>query len=114
MYLLSGGDRGSTIQKRLQKGAGRLRDPGPFKKGENKISLLKKLINTMTTQGKRAIDSAISQGLQPKAGSGGLGLVLPIPGARFRVLYDKNGITKLGKYYYQKTGLPEPKKFDFT
>ena len=68
----------------------------------------------MTTQARRAIDSAIEVGQQPKAGSGGLGLILPIPGARFRVLYDKNGITKLGKYYYEQTGLPEPGKFDFT
>ena len=41
-------------------------------------------------------------------------MILPIPGARHRVLYDKNGITNAGKLYYQKAGIPEPGKFDYT
>ena len=56
---------------------------------------------------KTALDAAIQQGVQPKAPRDGIGLVIGIPGARFRTLYDKRGIlTPAGKYYYEKTGIP--------
>ena len=61
---------------------------------------------------KAQIDQAISVGAQPKAPRNGLGLVLP-SGARFRTLYDKKGITAAGEYYYEKSGIPPPGKFDF-
>ena len=54
---------------------------------------------------KQAIDAAIQQGIQPKAPRVGIGLVLGIPGARFRTLYDKNGLTPAGRYHYDKTGI---------
>ena len=57
---------------------------------------------------KDALDNAISAGNQPKANRGGFGLVLPIPGARFRVIFNEQGITSMGTYYYEKTGLPPP------
>ena len=62
---------------------------------------------------KQAIDAAIQQGVQPKAPRDGIGLVIGIPGARFRTLYDKNGLTPAGKYYYDKTGIAPPGKFDY-
>ncbi len=58
------------------------------------------------------IDQAIAVGAQPKAPRNGLGLVLP-SGARFRTLYDKNGLTPAGRYYYDKTGIAPPGKFDY-
>ena len=72
----------------------------------------------MTTQirpqVRRAIDSAVAAGIQPKAGRNGVGLSLAIPGARFRLLYNQNGILPAGKYYYEKTGIPTPGQFDYT
>ena len=62
---------------------------------------------------KTALDAAIQQGVQPKAPRNGLGLVLGIPGARFLTLYDKNGLTSAGKYYYDKTGIAPPGKIDY-
>ena len=50
------------------------------------------------------IDAAITIGEQPKAPRNGIGLILPTS-ARSRTLYDKNGITAAGKYYYDKTGI---------
>ena len=64
-------------------------------------------------QVKTALDAAIQQGVQPKAPRNGIGLVLGIPGARFRTLYDKNGLTQAGRYYYNKTGIAPPGKFDY-
>ena len=64
-------------------------------------------------EAKQAIDSAISQSAQPKSNRTGVGLVLPIPNARQRTLFDKKGITEAGKYYYQKSGLPQPSGFDY-
>ena len=58
------------------------------------------------------IDQAIAAGTPVRTPRSGLGLVLPT-GARFRTLYDKNGITPAGKYYYQKSGIPPPGKFDY-
>ena len=55
-------------------------------------------------QVKNQIDAAIAEGKQPKAPRSGLGLVLST-GARYRTLYDKNGITGAGRYYYDKTGI---------
>ena len=63
-------------------------------------------------QVKSQIDSAIAAGTQPKAPRSGLGLVLPT-GARFRTLFNKTGLTAVGKYYYDQTGIAPPKKFDY-
>ena len=65
-------------------------------------------------QAKRAIDAAIAAGVQPKSGRTGIGLSLAIPGARFRAIYSKNGLTPAGKYYYEKTGIEPPGRFDYT
>ena len=61
---------------------------------------------------KSQIDSAIAAGTQPKAPRSGLGLVLPT-GARFRTLFNKTGLTAVGTYYYDQTGIAPPKKFDY-
>ena len=61
---------------------------------------------------KSQIDQAIAAGAQPKAPRSGLGLVLAA-GTRFRTLYDKNGITAAGSYYYDTTGIAPPGKFDY-
>ena len=63
---------------------------------------------------KRAIDAAIAAGAQPRAGRSGIGLSLAIPGARFRAIYGKNGLTPAGKYYYEKTRITPPGRFDYT
>ena len=68
---------------------------------------------TLRREAKSAIDSAISQNAQPKSNRSGVGLVLPIPGARQRTLFDKKGITKAGEYFYEKSGLPQPSGFDY-
>ena len=62
---------------------------------------------------KDQIDLAIKAGNQPKANRNGMGLILPIPGARHRVIYNEKGLTPMGKYYYEKTGLPIPGKFQY-
>ena len=62
---------------------------------------------------KTQIDQAIAAGAQPKAPRNGIGLVLP-SGVRFRTLYDKHGRqTAAGRYFYEKSGIPPPGKFDF-
>ena len=61
---------------------------------------------------KSQIDAAITSGTQPKAPRSGLGLVLPT-WARFRTLFDKNGITAAGRYYYDKVGIAPPRNFDY-
>ena len=63
---------------------------------------------------RKAIDAAIEQGGQPKVGRNGLGLILPTPSGRFRTLYNENGITPAGTYFYGKAGLPLPGEFDYT
>ena len=63
-------------------------------------------------QVRNQIDQAIQSNVQAKSPRSGIGLVIPTNG-RYRTLYDKNGITAAGRYYYSKTGLPEPGKFDF-
>ena len=84
--------------------------------GRAKKSLEKKNIYRMSLrpQVRRAIDNAIAEGIQPKAGKSGVGLVLPIPGARYRIIYSQNGITPAGRYYYEKSGIPPPGEFDYT
>ena len=61
---------------------------------------------------KSQIDSAIAAGAQPKAPRSGLGLVLRT-GTRFRTLFDRDGITGAGKYYYDQVGIAPPKKFNY-
>ena len=34
--------------------------------------------------------------------------------ARLRTIYDKKGLTPVGAYYYDRTGVEAPKKLDFT
>jgi hypothetical protein len=63
-------------------------------------------------QVKNQIDAAIASGAQPKAPRSGLGLVLPTAG-RFRTIFDKNGITAAGQYYYDRVGIQPPKNFDY-
>ena len=59
---------------------------------------------------KQAIDSAISQSAQPKSNRTGVGLVLPIPNARQRTLFDKKGITEAGESIITKNrGCPNPR-----
>ena len=62
-------------------------------------------------QVKNQIDASIALGTQPKAPRSGLGLVLPT-GARFRTLYDKNGITAAGRYFYDKSEIAPPFSVD--
>ncbi len=61
---------------------------------------------------KTALDEAIQAGKQPKAPRSGIGLVLPL-NSRNRALVDKNGVTKLGTYYYRQMGIDAPMTFDF-
>ena len=61
---------------------------------------------------KTALDEAIQAGKQPKAPRSGIGLVLPL-NSRNRGLVNKNGVTKLGTYYYRQLGIDAPTTFDF-
>ena len=62
---------------------------------------------------KSAIDQAIQQGAQPIAPRNGVGSVVKKLTGRYRTLVDKKGLTSAGKYYYQKTGLPNPGTSDY-
>ena len=73
----------------------------------------KRMTTRVRPQVKSAIDQAIQQGAQPTAPRAGVGLVLRTPTGRYRTLVDKKGLTSAGKYYYQKTGLPNPGIFDY-
>ena len=64
-------------------------------------------------QAKTQIDQAIQAGAQPKAPRSGIGLVITA-GTRYRTLYDRNGLTGIGKYYYDKSGIPPPGQFSWT
>ena len=63
-------------------------------------------------QVKFQIDAAIASGTQPKAPRSGIGLVLPT-GTRFRTIFDKNGITAAGRYYYDRVVIEPPRNFDY-
>ena len=63
-------------------------------------------------QVKNQIDATIASGTQPKAPRSGLGLVSP-KGTSFRTIFDKDGSTSAGQYYYAKVGIQPPKNFDY-
>ena len=69
-------------------------------------------VRRLRTEAKSQIDAAIQAGAQPRAPRSGLGLVLEA-GPRFRTLFDKNGITPAGSYYFEKSGKVPPSKFDY-
>ena len=59
-----------------------------------KKSLQYKTINMSVKQNiKDQIDSAINAGNQAKANRNGFGLILNIPGARYRVSYNEKGLS---------------------
>ena len=62
-----------------------------------------------------AIDAAIAARNEPRAPSGGRGLILSIPAARYKTLVDTKGVrTKFGDYYYNKVETPAPDRgFDY-
>lgn len=62
---------------------------------------------------KQAINTAIQQGIQPKAPRNGLGLVLNVPGARFRTLFDEGGLAPAARYYYEEIGIDPPDELDY-
>ena len=68
---------------------------------------------SLRKEARLAIDSAISQNVQPKSTREGVGLTLSIPGGRSRVLHNRGGLTAAGQYYYKKSGLPQPSGFDY-
>ena len=70
-------------------------------------------MNRLRQPVKTALDAAITAGAQPSAPRSGLGLVVKTPAGRFRTLVDKKGLTPAGKYYYEKSGLPPPRSFDY-
>ena len=58
---------------------------------------------SLRKEARLAIDSAISQNVQPKSTREGVGLTLSIPGGRSRVLHNRGGLTAAGQYYYKKS-----------
>ena len=55
-----------------------------------------------------AIDAAIEAGSEPKKSKSGM--ILTIPGARYKTLSSVSGeLTSAGKYYYEKTAKEQPK-----
>ena len=114
------GGRDSTRAPRPWKGAESMpgataRGTGPnFARPTSHLFLqCKKTMNRLRQQVKTALDAAITAGSQPLAPRSGLGLVVKTPAGRFRTLVDKKGITAAGKYYYEKSGLPPPRSFDY-
>ena len=62
------------------------------------------------------LDAAVAAGHEPKAGVGGVGLSLPIPGKRAaRILLNRHGlVTAAGAYYYDQSGKEAPTSgFDY-
>ena len=61
------------------------------------------------------LDNAIRFGYQPRAVGGARGLIVSIPGGRYRRLIDVQGrVTPAGKYFYEKTDQRAPEQgFDY-
>ena len=73
-------------------------------------------MTTLKPAERTAIDAAIAAHNQPRAPTGGRGLILSIPAARYKTLVDSKGArTKFGNYYYGKVDAPAPDRgFDYT
>ena len=65
--------------------------------------------------GKADLNAAVAANHVPRAGAGGVGLSVQIPGARSRILVNKNGqLTAAGAYYYDQVGQEPPASgFDY-
>ena len=63
-----------------------------------------------------SINAAIAAGNAPRSAKGGRGLILTIPGARYKTLVNVQGkTTPFGDYYYSKTAEPPPNRnFDYS
>ena len=60
------------------------------------------------------LDSAVAAGRAPKAGAGGVGLSVDIPGKRPRMLVNQHGaVTPHGTYFFDATGREAPSGFDY-
>ena len=72
-------------------------------------------MSTLKSTDKQAIDNAIAAGNNPRNVKGGRGLILNIPGARYKTIVDAQGkTTTFGKYYYTKSEKPAPNRgFDY-
>ena len=84
---------------------------------KNKISsLYKSLIMTgrLRSNAKLDLDAAVAAGHAPKAGAGGVGLSVDIPGKRPRLLVNRHGaVTPHGNYFFDATGREAPSGFDY-
>ena len=62
-----------------------------------------------------SINAAIAAGSAPRSAKGGRGLILSIPGARYKTIVNTQGkTTPFGDYYYSKTTEPPPNRgFDY-
>ena len=68
----------------------------------------------LRTAGKADLDAAVAANHVPRAGAGGVGLSVAIPGARSRILVNRNGqVTAAGAYYFDRTGQEAPSGFDY-
>ena len=72
-------------------------------------------MTTLKPAERSAVDAAITANTAPHAPKGGRGLLLNIPGARYKTLVDAKGQkTKFGDYYYKKVDTPAPDRgFDY-
>jgi len=61
------------------------------------------------------LNAAVAANHVPRAGAGGVGLSVQIPGARSRILVNRNGqLTAAGAYYYDQVGQEPPASgFDY-
>ncbi|MEO1777090.1 MAG: hypothetical protein AAFS07_19290, partial [Pseudomonadota bacterium] len=64
------------------------------------------------TQGEKdALDRALSAGLKPRATAGSKGLIVSVPGGRYRTLITSKGqLTGAGQYFYQKQNASPPNR----
>ena len=67
---------------------------------------------TLRTQTKLEIQSAIDAHAEPRVPRSGIGLVLSHNGTR-KTLVNAAGVTKVGRYYYDRMNEAPPSRFDF-
>ena len=64
----------------------------------------------MRTNTRIDLDAAVATGHAPKAGAGGIGLRVEVPGRRPRLFVNRHGaVTPAGGYFFDQAGIEAPK-----
>ena len=68
----------------------------------------------LSANAKLDLDSAVAAGHAPRAGAGGVGLSIDIPGKRPRLLVSRHGaVAPAGAHFFDATGREAPSGFDY-